>query len=131
MNSLDVYGKRVFLAGSYPYLSVSEGEYRKAADCLKSLGAEEVRSVLDLKPLPSTEDITAALLREILRYDEYERTEYDVSTLLHYDVVALLPNWSTTKYCNALVIAADALGIPTFNLSEIQRAAMLKFWQDA
>ena len=131
MNSIDVYGKRVFLAGSYPYLSTSEEEYRKAADFLESLGAEEVRSVLDLKQLPSTEDITAALLREILRYDEYERTEYDVSTVLHYDMVALLPNWSTTKYCNALVIAADALGIPTFNLSEIKRAAVLDFWKNA
>ena len=130
MNSIEIYGKVVLLVGSYPLLNVSEQEYTKAADYLKSLGAKEVRSILDLKPILTTEGISRALLNEILRCAHIGHGEH-VTTVPRYDVVALLPNWSTTKYCNALVIAADALNIPTFNLSEIQRAAVLDFWRDA
>lgn len=122
--------QNIFIAGPFEGSDYDIEKYEHACSSLHALGVRYVFNPINthsfdaegkLQVSPTT--LLRRLLRELVTGSKNEQP--------YYDTVVLLDGWAFDKTSDALVLAANALGIECVRLREIQSAVNRAFWTDA
>lgn len=122
--------QNVFIVGAFADDYYSKDDYEYACSSLHTLGVRYVFNPINTHSFDAEGNLQVSpttLLRRLLR----ELVTGSKNEQPYYDTVVLLDGWAFDKTSDALVLAANALGIECVRLREIQSAVNRAFWTDA
>lgn len=122
--------QNVFIAGPFEGSDYDIEKYEQASSSLHTLGVRYVFNPINTHSFDAEGNLQVSpttLLRRLLR----ELVTGSKNEQPYYDTVVLLDGWAFDKTSDALVLAANALGIECVRLREIQSAVNRAFWTDA
>lgn len=121
--------QNVFLVGPFQGSDYRKDEYKHAARSLHALGVRDLFNPINTRNFDLEGNLRVSpttLLRRLLR----ELVTGGKNDEPYYGTLVLLDGWAFDKTSDAIVLAANALGIETIRLCEIQEAARRAFWTD-